>query len=92
MSEDNNWINEFLDNSEVAEMESKAKRIVEAQGVYYQMSVMMNQEDMIEAVRAGYGMREGDKQAWMLGISVLMSLLNTMEIALEEDGIDVFDY
>lgn len=91
MNEDSNWINDFLNSEDIADLESKAKRIVEAQGVYYQMSVMMTQEDMISAVRAGYDMRKGNKQAWMLGISVLMSLLNTMEIALEEDGIDVFE-
>lgn len=91
MSEDNKWIKEFLDSKDIAELESKAQRIVEAQGVYYQMSVMMSQEDMINAVRAGYGMKVGDTEAWMLGVAVLMSLLGTMEDALEEDGIDIFE-
>lgn len=90
MNNDNEWLKGIISDEEMAEIESKAKRIVDAHGVYYEMSVMMSQQDMIDAVRAGYFMRMGDKQAWMLGISVLMSLLGTMEIALEEDGVDLF--
>jgi len=55
------------------------------------MSVMMTQADMLDAVRAGYGMRLGDPTSWMIGTSVLMSLLSTMEYALKRDNVDVWE-
>jgi hypothetical protein len=45
----------------------------------------------LEAVRAGYGMRIGDEESWMMGISVLMSLLGTMEMALKKDQINIWE-
>jgi hypothetical protein len=55
------------------------------------MSVMMSQEDMIDAVRAGYGMRLADRDSWLVGIGVLMSLLGTMEAALKNDKINIWE-
>lgn len=91
MNDNSDWLEGILSAEDLAEIESKAKKIVDAHGTFYEMSVMMSQQDMIEAVRAGYYMRLGDKHAWMVGIGVLMSLLGTMELALEEDGVDIFE-
>lgn len=91
MTDPNEWINNLLPPEEVAQMESKAERIIEREGVFYEMSVMMSQSDMIEAVRAGYGMRLGDRESWMIGIGVLMSLLGTMEVALKRDNINLWE-
>lgn len=92
MSDDNDWIFNLIPPDQVEQIESKADRIVEAHGTFYEMSVMMSQEDMIEAVRASYGMRLGDKESWMTGIAILMSLLATMETALSRDGINPFEF
>lgn len=91
MSDEAEWIKNLIPPDEVADIESKAKRIVQGHETFYEMSVMMSQEDMLEAVRAGYGMRIGDEQSWMMGISVLMSLLGTMEMALKKDKINIWE-
>jgi hypothetical protein len=90
MSEESEWIKNLVPPEDIADIESNAKRIEEAHGTFYEMSVMMSLEDMRDAVRAGYGMRLGDEEAWMLGVSILMSLLGTMEIALKKDDIDIW--
>ena len=91
MSDKDDWIKNFLPPEDVADIESKAKRIVEQHGTFYEMSVMMSQEDMIDAVRAGSGMRLADRDSWLVGIGVLMSLLGTMEAALKNDKINIWE-
>jgi hypothetical protein len=46
---------------------------------------------MVEAVRASYGMRMGDQESWIIGVSVLMALVSTMEIALDRDGVNIWE-
>lgn len=89
--ETHDWIFNLIPEEEVEQLESKANRIVEAHGTFYEMSVMMSQEDMIQAVRASYLMRRGDTPSWMLGIGILMSLIGTMEDALKQDGIPIWE-
>jgi hypothetical protein len=91
MNDHNEWIKNILPPEDVEAIESKAERIVQQHGTFYEMSVMMSQDDMIEAVRAGYGMPLGDTESWMVGIAVLMSLLKTMEYALKRDNINIWD-
>jgi hypothetical protein len=91
MSDPNEWINNLIPPEQVEQIQSKAERIVEAEGTFYEMSIMMAQADMIEAVRASYGMRMGDRESWIIGVSVLMALVSTMEIALDRDGINIWE-
>lgn len=91
MSEESEWIKNLIPPEDVADIESKAQKIEQEHGTFYEMSVMMSLEDMRDAVRAGYGMKLGSEEAWMLGISILMSLLGTMEIALKKDNIDLWE-
>lgn len=91
MSDPNEWINNLIPPEQVEQMQSKAKRIVEAEGTFYEMSIMMAQADMVEAVRASYGMRMGDQESWIIGVSVLMALVSTMEIALDRDGVNIWE-
>lgn len=91
MTDQNDWIKNFLPQEDISQIESKAKRIISQDSEYYEMSVMMTQADMLDAVRAGYGMRMGDQTSWMIGTSVLMSLLSTMEFALRRDNIDIWE-
>lgn len=90
MTNDPDWINNFIPPEDIAEIEATAERIVEAHGTFYEMTVMMSQEDMIEAVRAGAGMQAGVPEAWIIGVGILMSLLDTMRVALEKDDIDIW--
>jgi hypothetical protein len=91
MSDPNEWINNLIPPEQVEQIQSKAERIVEAEGTFYEMSIMMAQVDMVEAVRASYGMRMGDQESWIIGVSVLMALVSTMEIALDRDGINIWE-
>jgi hypothetical protein len=91
MSDPNEWINNLIPPEQVEQIQSKAERIVEAEGTFYEMSIMMAQADMVEAVRASYGMRMGDQESWIIGVSVLMALVSTMEIALDRDGINIWE-
>lgn len=91
MSEESEWIKNLIPPEEVADIESKAKKIEQEHGTFYEMSVMMSLEDMRDAVRAGYAMRMGSEEAWMLGVSILMSLLATMEHALRKDNVDLWE-
>lgn len=91
MSEESEWIKNLIPPEEVADIESKAKKIEQEHGTFYEMSVMMSLEDMRDAVRAGYAMKMGSEEAWMMGISILMSLLATMEHALKKDNVDLWE-
>lgn len=88
---DPDWIKNLVSPDDLEELQAKAERIVEGHDTFYEMSVMMSQDDMLEAVRAGYGMRMADGDSWMLGVSILMSLLGTMEEALKRDGVDIWE-
>jgi hypothetical protein len=90
MTDPNEWINELIPPEQIEQIQAQSKRIVEAEGTFYEMSIMMAQADMMDAVRASYGMRMGDKESWIIGIGVLMALMSTMEIALDKDGIDIW--
>jgi hypothetical protein len=85
------WIKNLVSQEDLDELQTKANKIVEGHNTFYEMSVMMSQEDMIEAVRASYGMRAQNEEAWMLGIGILMSLFATMEDALEHEGINIWE-
>ena len=91
MSEESEWIKNLIPPEEVADIESKAKKIEQEHGTFYEMSVMMSLEDMRDAVRAGYAMKLGSEEAWMMGISILMSLLATMEHALKKDNVNLWE-
>lgn len=85
------WIKNLVSQEDLEELQTKANKIVEGHNTYYEMSVMMSQEDMVEAVRASYLMKVGDAEAWMLGIGILMGLLGTMEEALERDEVNIWE-
>lgn len=91
MTDPSDWIKKIVPPDQVTQMESKADKIIEGESVVYEMSVMMRQSDMIEAVRAGYAMRQGDHDAWMLGTAMLMGLLHTMEEALRRDDVNIWE-
>jgi uncharacterized FAD-dependent dehydrogenase len=91
MTEEPDWIKNLIDPQDVAEIQSTAERIVEAHGTFYEMTVMMSQEDMIEAVRAGHGMQIADHDSWVIGVAILMALMDTMKEALEKDGINIWE-
>lgn len=89
MTDPDEWIKAF-NPEDIEQIEATAKRIIDADTTVYEMSIFMSQADMIEVVKAGVLMQTGDKQSWMLGMSVLMSLIATMVDALEHDGINPF--
>lgn len=91
MSDPTEWIKNLVPPEDVAQIESTAKRILNAESTIYEMSIMMTQTDMVMAVRAAAAMQEGDKEAWMMGISILMALIATMEDALIQDNIPIWD-
>lgn len=91
MNDSNDWINNLIPPEQVEQIQAQSKRIVEAEGTFYEMSIMMAQADMIDAVRASYGMRMGDRESWIIGVSVLMALVSTMEIALDRDNINIWE-
>jgi hypothetical protein len=91
MNDSNDWINNLIPPEQVEQIQAKSKRIVEGEGTFYEMSIMMAQTDMIDAVRASYGMRMGDRESWIIGVSVLMALVSTMEIALDRDNINIWE-
>jgi hypothetical protein len=91
MNDSNDWINNLIPPEQVEQIQAKSKRIVEGEGTFYEMSIMMAQADMIDAVRASYGMRMGDRESWIIGVSVLMALVSTMEIALDRDNINIWE-
>lgn len=87
MSDPTEWIKNLVPPEDVAQMEATAKKILKADTTVYEMSIMMTQADMVQAVRAAEAMQAGDQGAWMIGISILMALIATMEDALQEDGV-----
>jgi hypothetical protein len=91
MSDQDDWINEIIPPEDVEQIQTQANKIIKGQETFYEMSVLMTQEDMIEAVRALELMREGDMSAWMLGMSILTALVDTMEYALERDEVQIWD-
>lgn len=91
MSEEAEWIKNLIPPEDIADIESKAEKIEQEHGTFYEMSVMMSLEDMRDAVRASYGMKMGDEESWIVGIGILMSLLATMEIALKRDNINIWE-
>jgi hypothetical protein len=91
MSDPNEWIKNLVPPEQVAQIQSTAEKIIKKDEIFYEMSVMMSQGDMIDAVRASYGMKLGDQESWMVGIGVLMSLLGTMEQALKRDQINIWE-
>lgn len=91
MSDPTDWIKNLVPPEDVAQMEATAKRILSADTTIYEMSIMMTQSDMVQAVRAAEAMQAGDKEAWMMGISILMALVATMEDALQQDGIKYWE-
>lgn len=88
MSASDDWIREFMSQDEVEQLKSVANKIVKSDGVYYEMTIMMSEEDMCEAVRNVWRMQNNDVQAWLFGVSMLTQLVSTMAYALEENGID----
>jgi hypothetical protein len=90
MNDPAEWIRNLVPPEDVAQMEATAKKILHADTTIYEMSVMMTQADMLQAVRAAAAMQSGDREAWMFGISILMALIATMEEALLHDGIDPY--
>lgn len=91
MNDPNEWIKNLVPPEQVAQMQSSAEKIINQDESFYEMSVRMSQQDMIEAVRAGYGMKLGDQESWIIGTGILMSLLGTMEYALKRDNIDIWE-
>jgi hypothetical protein len=91
MNDPNEWIKNLVPPEQVAQMQSSAEKIINQDESFYEMSVRMSQQDMIEAVRAGYGMKLGDQESWIIGTGILMSLLGTMEYALKRDDIDIWE-
>lgn len=91
MNEEADWIKNLVPPEDIADIEAKANKIEQEHGTFYEMSVMMSLEDMLEAVRAGYAMKLGNTEAWMLGVNILMALLGTMEEALKKDGVSIWE-
>jgi hypothetical protein len=91
MSDPNEWIKDFLPEDDIAKIQAKAERIIDAEGTFYEMTVSMSRHDMLEAVRAGYGMQEGDAESWLLGVSIIMALFRSMQDCLEADGVDIWE-
>lgn len=73
-------------------MEASSRKIVDGHHTVYEMTLMMSEEDMVTAVRAMHGMRAGSTDSWMMGLSILSALIDSMEDALMEGGVDIEDY
>lgn len=91
MTDPKEWIKKIMTPDEVAQIESKAKKIIKSDRTVYEMSILMTQADMIEAVKASMGMQHGDQDSWMIGVNILMAFFDTMIEALEADGINPFE-
>lgn len=91
MTDPSEWIRDLIPPEDVEQLQSKAERIVEGHNTFYEMTLMMYEEDMIKTVRMLDGMRNGSKEAWLLAINLILALVNTMEEALGESGINPYD-
>lgn len=91
MSDQDDWINEFIPAEQVEQIEAQANKIIRDEETFYEMTILMSQGDMITAVRAMDEMRLGNTEAWMMGLSILSMLIETMAQALERDEIDTWD-
>lgn len=91
MSESSDWIRNLIPAEDVEQLQAKAQRIVEGHDTFYEMTLMMYEEDMINTVRMLSGMRNGEKESWLLAINLVLALVNTMEEALSESGINPYE-
>jgi hypothetical protein len=91
MSDQDDWINEFIPQEQVEQIQAEANKIIKGQETFYEMTVLMTQEDMVQAVRAFQHMKDGDMDSWMMGMSILAALIDTMEYALDRDDVDVWE-
>lgn len=91
MSDKDDWINEFIPQEQVEQIQAQASKIIKGQETFYEMSVMMTQDDMVEAVKAWNKMHTGNVESWMLGMAILGALIETMEYALERDNVELWD-
>ena len=91
MSDKDDWINEFIPAEQVEQIEAQANKIIRDEETFYEMTILMSQGDMITAVRAMDEMRLGNTEAWMMGLSILSMLIETMAQALERDDIDAWE-
>lgn len=92
MTDPNEWIKDLVPPEQVEQMETSSRRIVDGHHTVYEMTLMMSEEDMVTAVRTLRGMRIGVADSWMMGLSILTALIDSMEDALLEGGVDVDDY
>lgn len=90
MSDPDDWVKAF-NPDDIAQIESKAKKILDSETTVYELSLFITQADATEVVRAASQMQTGNQEAWMLGMSVLMSLIATMTDALIHDGINPYE-
>lgn len=88
MSDPNEWIKNLIPPEDVEQLQAKSERIVKGHDTFYEMTLMMYEEDMIKTVRSLHGMRDGNKESWLLAINLVLALLGTMEEALAESDID----
>ena len=72
-------------------MQAQANKIIRDEETFYEMTILMSQADMIAAIRAMDEMRAGKTDAWMIGLSMLSMLIETMALALDRDDIDAWE-
>lgn len=86
MSDPTEWIRDLMPPDQVEQLQAQAKKIVQAGPAddepIYEMSLIMSESDMYMAVENFEKMKEGDTDAWMYGISMLMALVQTIKYAL----------
>jgi len=92
MTDPNDWIKDLIPPDQVEQMETTSRKIMDGHHTVYEMTLMMSEEDMVTAVRAMHGMRVGSTDAWMMGLSILSALVDSMEDALLEGGVDIENY
>jgi hypothetical protein len=91
MSDPNEWIKNLIPPEDVEQLQAKSERIVKGHDTFYEMTLMMYEEDMIKTVRSLHGMQRGERESWLLAINLVLALLGTMEEALAESDIDPYE-
>lgn len=90
MSDPTEWIRGLVPEEQVNQLQELARRI-ERQAkskpdpeAIYEMSLVMSEDDMVYAIKNFKKMQDGDTEAWMYGISMLVAIIETIKYALEE--------
>jgi hypothetical protein len=91
MSDPNEWIKNLIPPEDVEQLQAKSERIVKGHDTFYEMTLMMYEEDMVKTVRTLNRMQDGNKESWIMAINLVLALLSTMEEALADADVDPYE-